>query len=151
MASRKTSNQQRKRPECHTPDLTITREISSVTITKPSRYTIEFENPVIPADRAIWLATTKAVIKDSKTGELLGEATWHSLHGGQGIKKYSTTGIWDRARVCPDIAQGQHHPIQYFTLQVLKPKQLPPQLQPKAEETTGVETLEPNIRFNQRN
>lgn len=25
MASRKTSNQQRKRPECHTPDLTITR------------------------------------------------------------------------------------------------------------------------------
>ena len=24
MASRKTSNQQRKRPECHTPDLTIT-------------------------------------------------------------------------------------------------------------------------------
>ena len=26
MASRKTSNQQRKRPECHTPDLTITQD-----------------------------------------------------------------------------------------------------------------------------
>ena len=26
MANRKTSNQQRKRPECHTPDLTITRD-----------------------------------------------------------------------------------------------------------------------------
>ena len=29
MANRKTSNQQRKRPECHTPDLTITHEIVS--------------------------------------------------------------------------------------------------------------------------
>lgn len=28
MASRKTSNQQRKRPECHTPDLTITLDFS---------------------------------------------------------------------------------------------------------------------------
>ncbi len=100
------------------------REISSVTITKPSRYTIEFENPIIPADRAIWLATTKSVIKDRKTGELLGEATWHSLHGAQGTKKYSTTGIWDRARVCPSIATDQTEPIQYFTLQVLKPKQI---------------------------
>ena len=26
MANRKTSNQQRKRPECHTPDLTITHD-----------------------------------------------------------------------------------------------------------------------------
>ena len=29
MASRKTSNQQRKRPECHTPDLTITRNAAN--------------------------------------------------------------------------------------------------------------------------
>ena len=114
------------------------RDISSAAITKPSRYTIEFENPVIPADRAIWLATTKAVIKDSKTGELLGEATWHSLHGGQGIKKYSTTGIWDRARVCPDIANSQMEPIQDFTLKVLKPKQLP---QEPAVQTTSDATV----------
>ncbi len=32
MASRKTNNQQRKRPECHTPDLTITLEWQSLTI-----------------------------------------------------------------------------------------------------------------------
>ena len=30
MASRKTSNQQRKRPECHTPDLTITLIIDEI-------------------------------------------------------------------------------------------------------------------------
>ena len=29
MASRKTSNQQRKRPECHTPDLTITQPLNA--------------------------------------------------------------------------------------------------------------------------
>ena len=33
MANRKTSNQQRKRPECHTPDLTITLEQFSPYIT----------------------------------------------------------------------------------------------------------------------
>ena len=33
MASRKTSNQQRKRPECHTPDLTITRGTPSKAVT----------------------------------------------------------------------------------------------------------------------
>ena len=30
MASRKTSNQQRKRPECHTPDLTITQILEPI-------------------------------------------------------------------------------------------------------------------------
>ena len=30
MANRKTSNQQRKRPECHTPDLTITLAAGTV-------------------------------------------------------------------------------------------------------------------------
>ena len=126
-------------------------EVTITSTNTPSRYTVEFENPIIPADRAIWLATTKATIKDSKTDELLGEATWHSLHGGQGTKKYSTTGIWDRAKVCPDIANSQNEPIQYFTLKVLKPKQIPQQLQPKTAETTDVETLTPNTRFNQRN
>ena len=100
-------------------------EFTTTAIKKPSRYTVEFENPIIPEDRKIWLATTKAFIKDQQTGELLGEATWHSLHGGQGVKKYSTTGIWDRARVCPSIANSQDGPIQYFVLKVLKPKQLP--------------------------
>lgn len=93
-------------------------------IQKPSRYTIDFENPVIPEDRKWWIATTKAIIKDSQTNELLAEASWYTLHGGQGVKKYSTTGIWDRAISCPDV-RGQHNPIQNFTLSVLKPKQLP--------------------------
>ena len=106
-------------------DLYDLDEITTTAIKKPSRYTVEFENPIIPEDRKIWLATTKAFIKDQQTGELLGEATWHSLHGGQGVKKYSTTDIWDRARVCPSIANSQDGPIQYFVLKVLKPKQLP--------------------------
>ena len=106
-------------------DLYDLDEITITVIKKPSRYTVEFENPIIPADRKIWMATTKAFVKDQQTGELLGEATWHSLHGGQGIKKYSTTGIWDRARVCPVNANSQDGPIQDFTLKVLKPKQLP--------------------------
>ena len=99
-------------------------EITTTAIKKPSRYTVEFENPIIPADRKIWIATTKAYVKDSKTGELLGEATWHSFHGPQGEIKYSGTGVWDRAKVCPYIADGQNNPIQYFVLKVLKPKQL---------------------------
>ena len=106
-------------------DLYDLDEITTTAIKKPSRYTVEFENPIIPEDRKIWMATTKAFVKDQQTGELLGEATWHSLHGGQGIKKYSTTGIWDRATVCPSIANSQDGPIQYFVLKVLKPKQLP--------------------------
>ena len=99
-------------------------EITTTAIKKPSRYTVEFENPIIPEDRKIWLATTKAFIKDQQTGELLGEATWHSFHGGQGVKTYSSTGIWDRAIVCPNSANGQDGPIQDFTLKVLKPKQI---------------------------
>ena len=121
-------------------------EISITTVQKPSRYTVEFENPIIPEDRKIWMTTTKAFVRDTKTGTLLGEATWYSLHGGQGVKKYSTTGIWDRAKVCPDIANGQYGPIQYFVLKVLKPKQFPPQLQSKPEETNDVETLKPKAQ-----
>ena len=105
-------------------DLYDLDEIATTAIKKPSRYTVEFENPILPEERKIWIATTKAYVKDSKTGELLGEATWHSFHGPQGEIKYSGTGVWDRAKVCPYIADGQNDPIQYFVLKVLKPKQL---------------------------
>ena len=101
------------------------REITTTTTREPSRYTVKFENPVISQDRKIWLATTKAIVKDNKTGEVLGEGTWYSFHGGLGIKTYFTTGIWDRAITCPSIASNQNHPIQYFVLKVLKPKQFP--------------------------
>ncbi len=104
-------------------DLYYLNEIATTTIKKPSRYTVTFETQIIPEDRKIWIATTKAFVKDSQTDNLLGEATWYSFHGGQGVKKYSTTGIWDRARVCPDIANAQDGPIQYFVLKVLKPRQ----------------------------
>ena len=104
-------------------DLSPDNSLTNKQINKPSRYTIDFENPVIPEDRKWWIATTKATIKDSQTNELLAEANWYTMHGGQGIKKYSTTGIWDRAISCPDVT-GQHNPIQNFTLSVLKPKQL---------------------------
>ena len=123
-------------------DLYDLDEITTTAIKKPSRYTVEFENPIIPADRKIWLATTKAFVKDQQTGELLGEATWHSLHGGQGVKKYSTTGMWDRATVCPDIANSQHSPIQYFVLKVLKPKQLPQE--PAAQTTSDTTAAKPS-------
>ena len=105
-------------------DLFILDELSTEITTKPSRYEVSFENPIIYEERKIWLATTNATIKDSQTGEVLAKATWHSLHGGQGVKKYSTTGLWDRAKVCPSIANSQYHPIQYFVLKVLKPKQI---------------------------
>ena len=105
-------------------DLYDLDEIATTTIKKPSRYTVEFENPILPEERKIWIATTKAYVKDSKTGELLGEATWHSFHEPQGEIKYSGMGVWDRAKVCPYIADGQDGPIQYFVLKVLKPKQL---------------------------
>ena len=100
------------------------KDMGTTAIKNPSRYTVEFETPIIPEERKIWIATTKAFVKDSKTGELLGEATWHSFHGPQGEIKYSGTGVWDRAKVCPYIADGQNNPIQYFVLKVLKPKQL---------------------------
>ena len=99
-------------------DLSPDNSLTNKQINKPSRYTIDFENPVIPEDRKWWIATTKATIKDSQTNELLAEANWYTMHGGQGIKKYSTTGIWDRAISCPDVT-GQHNPIQNFTLNVL--------------------------------
>ena len=105
-------------------DLYYLDEIATTVIKKPSRYTVEFENPILPEERKIWIATTKAYVKDSKTGELLGEAAWHSFHGPQGEIKYSGTGVWDRAKVCPYIADDQNNPIQYFVLKVLKPKQL---------------------------
>ena len=105
-------------------DLYYLDEIATTAIKKPSRYTVEFENPILPKERKIWIATTKAFVKDSKTGELLGEAAWHSFHGPQGEIKYSGTGVWDRAKVCPYIANRQHGSIQYFVLKVLKPKQL---------------------------
>ena len=105
-------------------DLYYLDEIATTVIKKPSRYTVEFENPILPEERKIWIATTKAFVKDSKTGELLGEAAWHSFHGPQGEIKYSGTGVWDRAKVCPYIVHSQAAPIQYFVLKVLKPKQL---------------------------
>ncbi len=101
------------------------KDITTTDIKNPSRYTVELENPIIPNERKIWIATTKALIKDQQTGELLGEATWHSFHVDQGVKTYSSTGIWDRAIVCPEIANRQYGPIQYFVLKVLKPKQMP--------------------------
>ena len=100
------------------------KDITTTAIKTPSRYTVKFENPIIPEDRKIWIATAKIIIEDRKTGELLGESTWHSFHGGQGERKYSSTSIWDRAKVCPDIANMQRESIQYFVLKVLKPKQL---------------------------
>ena len=100
------------------------KDITTTAIKTPSRYTVKFENPIIPEDRKIWIATAKIIIEDRKTGELLGESTWYSFHGGQGERKYSSTSIWDRAKVCPDIANMQRESIQYFVLKVLKPKQL---------------------------
>lgn len=105
-------------------DLYRLTELTTKPVKKPSRYTIEFENPVVPQDRAMWLATTKAIIKDSHTNEVLAESTWYSFHHRQGKPKYDTTGIWDRAEICPGIANMQDGPIQYFVVKVLKPKQL---------------------------
>ena len=110
-------------------------------IQKPNRYTIDFENPIIPEDRKWWIASTKAIIKDRQTNELLAEANWYTLHGGQGIKKYSTTGIWDRAISGPDVT-GQHNPIQNFTLKVLKPKQLPQE--PAAQTASDATAIAPS-------
>ena len=103
---------------------------------------MEFENPIIPEDRKIWMATTKAFIKDQQTGELLGEAIWHSFYVGQGVKTYTSTGIWDRATVCPNSANGQDGPIQDFTLKVLKPKQLPQE--PAAQTASDAVSTKPS-------
>ena len=122
-------------------DLSPDNSLTNKQINKPSRYTIDFENPVIPEDRKWWIATTKATIKDSQTNELLAEANWYTMHGGQGIKKYSTTGIWDRAISCPGVT-GQYNPIQNFTLSVLKPKKLPQE--PAAQTASDAATIAPS-------
>ena len=103
MASRKTSNQQRKRPECHTPDLTITPQvvgghstangnITIVSVTKPSD-----KNGVYEAVIAV---------KDPKTGNLLSKT--NSSNGRSTMFPNSWSG--DRIKVEVDYAYKNRIP-----------------------------------------
>ena len=115
MASRKTSNQQRKRPECHTPDLTITPLINSYgSEIRAIQYTFQTENasgserpggvmwPHTPDGRVriILSHTDKYRSESDKVSKLPFEITWvsttestnHSSLSAVGERGYSSNG-----------------------------------------------------------
>lgn len=94
-----------------------------------SKYALDYEDLVDPADRALWIAGTKLKVLDKQTGEVIAELTKYVWDPGFGA---STTGRWPWAhadgfgpsRNCPSVPnQPTHSDSRYFIDTVLQPEQ----------------------------
>ncbi len=93
-----------------------------------TRYALDYEEIVDPADRALWVAGTKLKVIDKQTGEVIAQMTkfiWDPAFGG------SSTGRWPwqhassaASTVCPsDARQPLQKDTRYFVDTVLIPRQ----------------------------
>ncbi len=93
-----------------------------------TRYALDYEDLVDPADRAYWVAGTKLRVIDKQNGEVLAELTRYVFDPGFGV---SSTGRWPwqhadgrSDRNCPsDPGQFTGTTSRYFVDSVLNPKQ----------------------------
>lgn len=92
-----------------------------------TRYAVDYEDIVDPADRAYWIAGTRIKAFDQSNGEVLAQLTRYVWDPGFGV---STTGRWPwqhaNSRVnqkCPDSLGDRDYTTRYFVDAVLIPKQ----------------------------
>lgn len=87
-----------------------------------ARYAVSFANLIDPEDRKKWVAGTTVTVVDTRTSEVLAQATWYSFEPGQG----STANYrqpWRFAKSCPELRGEQERaPTRFFVDQVLKPR-----------------------------
>ncbi len=85
---------------------------------QPTRFSVGFENMVLPDDRKHWVASTRLTVVDTENGELLGERTSYSFEPGLG----SADGLrqpWGFAIGCPAFVNGAQ--TRLFVEHILKP------------------------------
>ncbi len=84
------------------------------------RYGVNFEDHVIPAERAMWVASSTVKVLDLKTDEVLGEMKRYArsyVH----IPSSSNPGPWLSADICPSDWAGVSAATRKFVDQVLIP------------------------------
>jgi len=95
------------------------RMISNFT-KSPARYTVTFENPVVPEEREHWIAHTRATVIDLQDNTVMATKDWYSFESQQGYGSYT---MWATAATCPDPGKSSTaYPIRLFIGDVLKPK-----------------------------
>jgi hypothetical protein len=93
-----------------------------------TRYALDYEDLVAPADRALWVAGTKLKVIDKQTGETVAELTKYVWDPGFGV---STTGRWPWQhaaetgpdRKCPSPYQPTGSDSRYFVDTILQTRQ----------------------------
>ncbi len=93
-----------------------------------TRYALDYEDLVDPADRAYWVAGTKLRVIDKQADQVIAELTRYVIDPGFGV---SSTGRWPwshatirRDQVCPsNVNVPLHTDSRYFVDTVLIPKQ----------------------------
>ena len=92
---------------------------------QPTRYAVDYEDIVDPADRVYWIAGTRINVIDRRNGEVIAQLTryvWDRGFGG------SSTGRWPwqhasaQGNECPS-SQSTHYTTRFFIDTVLVPKQ----------------------------
>lgn len=82
----------------------------------PPRYAVTFEDYVIPEERAHGLASSRIVVLDTQTNEVLGEVTVYAWGGPRG-----SGGSWQNTYSCPGNPEDSMHTTRPFVDQVLMP------------------------------
>lgn len=83
------------------------------------RYGVTYEDHVIPADRALGVASSTVKVLDLKTNEVLGEMTRYAWSPGSSATNPSP---WLTAYRCPDQTVGTEAATRKFVDQILIPK-----------------------------
>ena len=100
----------------HSSDL-VTESVS-----KASRYAVDFTNQVKPEDRAYWVAGTTITVTDTQTNEVIARRESYSFEPGLG----SNAGArqpWAFATTCPSFSGWDGARTRFFVDQILKPVQ----------------------------
>lgn len=102
-------------------------ELAELPIVKPeAQFTLDFEDLVDPADRALWIAGTRIKVLDNRTGEVLAMLTRYVFDAGFGV---SSTGRWPwqhadtNSQRCPSESHTKGYVTRFFVDTVLIPKQ----------------------------
>ena len=85
----------------------------------PPRYAVTFEDHVIPEDRARGFASSRIIVLDTQTNEVLGEVTVYAW--GWSEPSHGNETPWLNAYSCPGNPRDSGHTTRAFVDQVLMP------------------------------
>ncbi|MFG6457418.1 hypothetical protein [Roseateles sp. BYS96W] len=93
-----------------------------------TRYALDYEDLVNPADRALWIAGSRLKVIDKQTGDVIAELTRYVWDSGFGV---STTGRWPwahanatgRSQTCPAEVGVRHQISRFFIDSIVQPNQ----------------------------